>query len=293
MDFIEHIEDLEEFEILSKLANNEADTKVDNALEQILDLSTAAHAARNPKVATGGAAQVDYNVSLALMELAQRLEPVQHHKLIEFVTKLQRQTAIDPSTGEPIKIQGETLWTELPSLAYVETETWREFGGNPCDEPTSPEMKPEQQRRWANANAFIAQLCQAADIRYGNSLGRIHPMDKCLRAIHTMQYALENEKNPPASLVGTAAMRAACMWFIYAADRLWANSRSGHAYPEICGAGSAGSNYAGRGWDGFTRDRWDVWESGLQEALAACSDEGEMKQLIGDALAHMKRAMSV
>lgn len=125
--FFRRIENSEEFKILNKTAN-EADATAEDALEQIVNLSMTALATDGPDPHKG-VALVDYNVSLALLELAQRLEPAKHHKLVEFVSKLQKQTATD-STGEPLKTQGSTLWTDLPSLGYVELETWVEYGGD-------------------------------------------------------------------------------------------------------------------------------------------------------------------
>lgn len=154
-------------------------------------------------------------------------------------------------------------------------------------------MKPEHQQRWTNLNAFIAQLSQAADIHYESSDEplNIHALDKSLRAIWTMQKALEDEEHPPETLVNTAAMRAACLWFIYASDRLWANVQNGRKYDKSCGAGSKNPKYSEKGWNGFGRERWDIWEQGLQDAKVACTDEnGDMKELIEDALAHMKSA---
>ena len=82
-----------------------------------------------------GIGLVEYNVSLAVMELAQRLEPGKHGKLVEFVSKLQRQTATDPATGEPLKRHKDALWTDLPSMGYTELETWYEFGGEHKGKP--------------------------------------------------------------------------------------------------------------------------------------------------------------
>ncbi|GLB38024.1 putative protein of unknown function (DUF3632) [Lyophyllum shimeji] len=290
-DFIKQIENSEEFKILAKVANQADGATADDAVQQIAHMTMAALAARGPDV-HGGVGLIDYNVSLALMELSQRLEPGKHRRLVEFVSILQKQTATDPSSGKPLKIQGDTLWTDLPSLGYTELETWYEYGGeykDPCD----PNMAPEQQQRWVNLNAFIAQLSQAADFHYTspNVPLNAHPMDKSLRAIWTMAKALEDGERPPETLVDTAAMRAACVWFVHAADRLWANVQHGRTYVQSSGAGSGSAKYAGRGWNGFGRERWDVWKQGLQDARAACTDEG-MKQLIGDALAHMKRVMA-
>src|SRR6185437_10550527 len=121
-------------------------------------------------------------------------------------------------------------------------------------------MEPEQKKRWANLNAFLAQLSQAADFHYTapNEPPNFHPIDKSLRAIWTISNALENEEHPSKTPVNTAARRAVCLWFIYAADRLWANVQNGRIYVRGFGAGP-----------GYKRERWNVWEQGLQDAKAA------------------------
>lgn len=46
----------------------------------------------------------DYNVSLAIMELAQRLDPSKHTKLVELGSHLQKQVAVIPSTNELLEV---------------------------------------------------------------------------------------------------------------------------------------------------------------------------------------------
>lgn len=92
-DFIKSIEGPQEFRILENLVNGS------DAILQIVSMTAAAFYSRdNEECAT-----VDYNISLALMELSQRLEPIKYNKLIQSLDKLQKQTATHPSTGETLK----------------------------------------------------------------------------------------------------------------------------------------------------------------------------------------------
>lgn len=116
-----------------------------------------------------------------------------------------------------------------------------------------------------------------------------HPLDKSLRAIWTIAIALEDERLP-ASLGDTVAMKASCQWFIYAAKQLWANVLNSRTYPKAAGAGP-GKRYEDKGWRGYTRERWGVWEDALKEARAECQDE-RMWKLIDDALASLRSAMA-
>ncbi|KAJ5554878.1 hypothetical protein N7535_007321, partial [Penicillium sp. DV-2018c] len=286
-DFIRQIEDSAEFKFLDKVIKEEI--TVQDAVQNLIDLTMSALSVHGPKK-QGGIGTPDYNVSLAVMELAQRLEPSKHARLVEFVCHMQKQTAIDPSTKEPLKVQGDVLWTDMPSFGYTELETWYEFGGDHKD-PCDTSLESTQRVRWVNLNAFLAQLTQAADIHYPTPAeeARFSPLDKSLRAIWTMGMALESDR-PPSSLEDTAAMEAACQWLIYAADRLWANVINSRTYPEASGAGP-GKRYDKKGWTGYTRERWGIWEDALVEARAKVQDEGRMKKLIDDALVNLRRAV--
>ncbi|CAP80280.1 hypothetical protein E8E15_007548 [Penicillium rubens] len=285
--FIRQIKNSAEYKLLDKVVK-EAVT-VQDAARDLVNMTMSALSIHGPRK-QGGIGLPDYNVSLAVMELAQRLEPSKHTKLVEFISHLQKQVAIDPSTNEPLRVQGNTLWTDMPSFGYTELETWYEFGGDykdPCDEA----LDSKQRDRWANLNAFLAQLTQAADIHYTppKEEVRFSPLDKSLRAIWTTAMALENER-PLALLGDTAAMEAACQWFIYAAERLRANVLNSRTYPEAAGAGP-GKRYEEEGWTDYTRERWRIWEEALKEARTKCQDE-RMWKLIDDALASLRRGMA-
>lgn len=132
--FIRQIENSVEFKSLNKVVKEEVTTQ--DAVQDLIDMTMSALSIHGPNK-HGGIGLPDYNVSLAVMELAQRLEPFQHTKLVEFISRLQRQVAVDPSTNEPLRVQGDTLWTDMPSFGYTELETWYEFGGDYKGDPSS------------------------------------------------------------------------------------------------------------------------------------------------------------
>ncbi|KGO38590.1 Protein of unknown function DUF3632 [Penicillium expansum] len=284
--FIRQIENSFEFKFLDQVVKGELTAQ--DAVQEVINMTMSALSIHGPDK-HNGIGLPDYNVSLAVMELAQRLEPSKHTKLVEFICHLQKQVPVDPSTNEQLKVQGDTLWTDMPSFGYTELETWYEFGGDYKD-PCDATLDSKQRERWVNLNAFLAQLTQSADIHYPlpSEEVRYSALDKSLRAIWTMAMALENER-PPASLGDTAAMEAACQWFIYAAERLWVNVLNSRTYPEVAGAGP-GKRYEEEGWTGYTGERWGIWEEALNEAKAKCEGE-RMLKLIDDALASLKRGM--
>ncbi|KAJ5475728.1 hypothetical protein N7539_008015 [Penicillium diatomitis] len=277
--FIRQIENSDEFKLLDAVVKDE--TTVQDAVQKMVDKTMEALALHGP-TKHNGVGLPDYNISLAVLELAQRLDPSDHTKLVEFTTHLQQQQAIDSSTKEPLKVQGRILWTDMPSFGYTELETWYEFGGahkNPCDSA----LGPEQRDRWVKLNAFLAQLTQAAPVGYPSpgEEARFLPLDESLRAVWAISMALENESSP-ATLNNTAAMEAACQWFVFAADRLWANVVNNRQYPKQAGAGP-GKRYSEKEWTGYSRERWAIWENALKEAQEACQDP-RMAKLIRHAL---------
>ncbi|EPS27173.1 hypothetical protein PDE_02116 [Penicillium oxalicum 114-2] len=274
--FIRQIESMSEFKLLQTVVKGEI--KIQDAVQKIVDRTMSTLPSASGATQRSDIGLTDYNVSLAVMELAQRLEIPDRARLVEFTIHLQEQVALDPASNEPLKVQGDILWRDMPSFGYTELETWFEFGGAYKD-------------RWVKLNAFLAQLTQAAWIDYP-ALGqeaRYSPLDKSLRAIWSLSMALESE-SPPATLQDTAAMEAACQWLIYAGERLWINVLNARTYPKVAGAGP-GKGYHKRGWTGFTRERWGLWEDALKEGRAACNDQRILK-LMEEALNSLQKSMT-
>ena len=121
-----------------------------------------------------------------------------------------------------------------------------------------------------NENAFVAQFTQATNISYDppGQGPSIHRLDRSLRAIITLRPGLENDKVSMETLCKTASMEVACVWFMYAADRLWDNVRYGRTYSGdlVMRPGCK------RNWKDYERGRWDAWVERLRGA-AVCDDE--------------------
>lgn len=94
------------------------------------------------------------------------------------------------------------------------------------------DLQGESRQRMMNDNAFVTQFTQATHISYNppDQGFSIHRLDRSLRAIMTLRLGLENDKVPMETLFKTAVMEVACVWFMYAADRLWDNVRYGRTY---------------------------------------------------------------
>ncbi|PSR76878.1 hypothetical protein BD289DRAFT_418139 [Coniella lustricola] len=293
--FRQEIESTTEFNILATLIHDN-ETTVKDAVQQMCDLILT------PKTTDriGG----DWYVSLSVLELAQRNDPSQHVKLVEFMYQLHKITGIHPETGRAIVIGTDTMWTDLPSFGPTMLEDWLEYGGA-YEDVWDSNMTPEHKRRWVNLNAFLAQLTQAADFQYHSKQPggpAVHvvrcPLDESSVMIRTMKHAVEDGftvapgQAPKIAATETAAAMAACEWFIHASDRLWTHVQHQMIWkdPEN-GSVQAGIAYASRGWIGFELDRWETWESWLAdlEKACVCGEHEHPRNKIHDALIQMRR----
>ncbi|PLB47571.1 hypothetical protein P170DRAFT_409749 [Aspergillus steynii IBT 23096] len=261
------IESSEEYKILHTLVHY-PEARVAGYVNQLIDQCHMAMAIHAPRL-EHGVGCVDANLFLALTELVQVLDPSKHDKLVQFVHELEKRTVLHPDTGKVLEFQGSAFFTDLPGLGWSELEAWDMRGGSWHD-VTDPDMDPKEQDRWVNLNAFVAQLTQASELRepFHDPL-QVHRTDRSLRAIWVMVEALENSRRPLRELVKSAAVRAACMWFIYAADRLLTKVDIQVRYPEHFGA-EPGSRYPEKKWTGHELDRWMEWMQNLGGLKNGC-----------------------
>ncbi|KAJ4408453.1 hypothetical protein N0V82_009682 [Gnomoniopsis sp. IMI 355080] len=282
-------ENTDEFAVLSNLVNQDNFT-VEQALEHINDLTMVA-LSRYPSNPEQGHGLVEYRISQCVLELAQRLEPNIHAKLVAFLVELSQRTAMNPSTGEPLEDQeGAVLWTELPSFGYSVDE---EYYGPAYADPHDPDLDIVKKQRWSRLNAFLAQITQATEIDYalpttGDTKVPWRRTDKSPRAIWTFQTAFEEETE--LSLLAQArssAVWAACEWFIYASETLWDQVQHERKFGESEGTGP---KYSSKGWTGFERERWHIWVEALEKIQQACASAenaaGEVDEDVKQRLQH-------
>ncbi|KAI1841848.1 hypothetical protein JX266_011926 [Neoarthrinium moseri] len=234
------------------------------------------------------------SVADVLVELACRTPPSDQRRLVEFASQLYRRTEIDPESGEPLTQDGKAVWAENVSLLRSANTEWRdrisaEENGGAWNIKTYSDdvgLPSDIKRRWANLMAFTAQLTQLAPPvpEYDDN-----PIHWAHMAIWSLRAAFEADI-APHELVGTTTFHVACLWFIYAADAVWAC-----ALKEIEAGGefmsSPGSQYQEKAWKGFNQERWDTWVRALETAGTSCSDsDAETKDMIDGALKKAKNA---
>lgn len=263
-----HQETTQHFKILHPLAQPDANTTLAEVLQEIDNLTEAAII--SPKLLELHL----WETWLALLEIVARTPPAQQYKLVDFMTQLQKKTLIDPTTGQQLKSSDLNMWTQLPTFSWAVKDGWNTNVYN-------PDLTADDIERWDNRNAFLAQLTAAAQVDYSSDAH--HPMDFSLFALSAFGSAFDHA---PGGVSSDTAVRAACWWFIYAADRLWANVENGREWEGAIGSGTG--YYKNKDWTGFNRERWGVWQDALLAAKDT-TDSADTKKLIEAAWAHIIR----
>lgn len=270
---IAELESTQEYKILNPLVH-QSDASVTDAMQKLLNLTSATMTGNKPN----NLGNHPYNVFTSLIDIVARTVPEKQSLLVDFISQLQKETVVNATTGEALTHYDRAVWNELPSFGWTIRDEWN-------TDPAELDTKPAERQSWENKNAFLAQLTAAADVDYESD--KISPMDFSLYALWSFRDAFETEAS--VQKPGDAAVRAACWWYIYAADRLWANVKHSRVFPKR--SGISRGKYEEKAWRGYNRERWAAWQNGLVNAQANDMDE-ESKILIRDALEHIKRVES-
>ncbi|PQE05152.1 ras GTPase activating protein [Rutstroemia sp. NJR-2017a BVV2] len=234
-----------------------------------------------------------YNIWCALFVLVARTPPTQQSKLIEFILGLQKIEVVDrdKSQWDVLKYHDMECWRQLPGFEW-EARNIFDIGSlltfsflfivvttlTFYKDVYSPTLTDREKTSYENQNAFLAQLLATSKVSTGPHEFEAH---FSLSALWVLRDAFENEGNKSKDL----AIRSACWWLVFAAEKLWFNVVNKRDMPDETGVG--GDLYEKKGWVGFDRERWEIWREGLRNA-----DKGrETGKLFKDALACMERVM--
>jgi hypothetical protein len=130
-----------------------------------------------------------------------------------------------------------------------------------------------------NLNAFLAQLTNKSDVWHPRD-----PFNLSTFALWALRGGLE--ENDESQAEDHVALRAAAVWMIYAAARIWEASSGGLDLDGHSGRG--GTLYHGRHWKGFNKERWNVWKKTFIESRSKLEDDSETQQLVFLAIEEMK-----
>jgi hypothetical protein len=138
------------------------------------------------------------------------------------------------------------------------------------------EDRSDQQTKdhWININAFTASLVAAAESK---AQGR---PDFSLYCIWTVRDGLEEE----VDMLPEVSIAAAATWFVFAAPTIKKYCKEGKSFDGKMAKG--GFEFKGRGWTGFSEERWGVWEERLKLVEGRVKDE-TTKQLVEQAVKAM------
>ncbi|KAI0154232.1 hypothetical protein GGR57DRAFT_502818 [Xylariaceae sp. FL1272] len=252
-----------EFQILELLVQSQHESRstVAAVLQQILALTSSALASNDGR--QGNMNEHAYRVCIAIVMLVERTPPHRQSNLVNFLVELRQQTLV---VGE----ESLRIWENMPTLGYTLRDAWN-FN------PNNPAATPDKKLEWEHKTAFVAQLTSRAKIDY--SEGAKSVFDFSTYALWAMRAAFEGYERPASE----TALRAACLWFIYAGEVLCENVEHEVVFPDRVGVSY--ERFAQKGWRGFERERMEVWKSEL--VAAGRLQSGETKALIEQALARI------
>lgn len=141
-----------------------------------------------------------------------------------------------------------------------------------------------------NKLTFLAKLTNAPENSALDAKRELQPYDFSLYALWDLRAAFE------VQLVSGAArkilLRAASLWMVHCADRLWANVQAGRSF--VHHASGTNPAFAGQKfekehhtWTGFNQERWEIWVRGFENVDE--TEDGDVSALIGKALIEIAR----
>lgn len=145
-------------------------------------------------------------------------------------------------------------------------------------DPNRPD--PSEEPLYYNKICFLAQLANCPENNVPDPQSKGGPFDFSPSALRELGSAFECAAEDDAS--NLIRLRAASLWMIYCADRLWANTRMKRKTMH-----DSESWNPRKEWNGFHPDRWRIWVGGLKEGLEI--GDGETKVLVERALKEVQR----
>ncbi|KAJ4318348.1 hypothetical protein N0V94_004478 [Neodidymelliopsis sp. IMI 364377] len=189
--------------------------------------------------------------------MAARTAPEHQSKLIVFLYLLRSITLKNPDSDELWEVvKGEgVVWKDLPTFGYTIADEMGSFDGQ------ETEYTQEEAQKWENLTAFFAQI-DASTSESPSPLNFTHSW-----ALTALAWAFEGggDSGEPSEL----AIRLACIWLVYDAQKLWSETVDAQA-------------------ETINRERWDMWRQGLMESRLRCGN-GTTPMLIDHALAQMQQ----
>ncbi len=123
MAFVAELETKQEFKFLNTLVQN-PDASPADTVQQIRSLTLASAEKPDPDSHL-------YYTACGVLEVAARTSPAQQRKLIAVIHQLQSIAATDPTTGTPLRHDGDLIFTDLPTFGYTFSDELGSFSNCP------------------------------------------------------------------------------------------------------------------------------------------------------------------
>jgi len=126
----------------------------------------------------------------------------------------------------------------------------------------SSSSTPEEDSHYYKEVAFLAQLRNSQESNVPGPNNVPGPFDFSIYALWDLRDAFENDTEPEAHHI--ILLRAASLWILYCADRLWANIQAQRNFVHKAfntNNGGAGEHYVKqkKKWSSFNQERWRLW----------------------------------
>ncbi|KAI1453379.1 hypothetical protein F4805DRAFT_461798 [Annulohypoxylon moriforme] len=260
---VSRLEGSDEFKILNSLVS-QPDVSVPNAIESILGLNISS--TPDGEYTPGWHCEQLFE---SVIDIASRTPIPQQLKLVEFLIQLQQTTFLNLDTSTPLECDGQKLYTDLPRIGMSFREEWN-------FDPQNANATPEEKTSWENKSAFLAQVTALSPVDDPSEIKS--RLNFSIFALWAMREAFEKASAP--STPTDTALRAACLWIIYAGDTLLRNVENELVLQDNIGL--PGNCYKRKGWRGFNSERLEVWKNGLRAAQKRY--EGETRSMVDQAL---------
>ncbi|VUC24939.1 unnamed protein product [Clonostachys rosea] len=203
-----------ERDIIFKPTTEDGSSIVD-AVKQIIALTTAAAieaaAVKGPPPHKKYSSRVDAlwlhlgTVNAVLIALGKRIPHDQQSKLVEFTAHLQQARVSDPTNVGILSFEGRRVWLDMPYLSRNFADVSLRDSGD-C-------MIDQRNIDFANLTAFLAQLAEIKFMTYHESIDwNLFSLQCIFREDHQ---------------VTKQDIRVACMWLIYAPEKVWTDIQLG------------------------------------------------------------------
>ncbi|KAK1475982.1 hypothetical protein CTAM01_15553 [Colletotrichum tamarilloi] len=208
----------------------------------------------------------------AIFAVAKQTPPEKQTPLLDFLQRL-RETTVTASDGQPLKLNNQVVWKDLPTFGWVARDLWN-------FDTSDASASAEEKASWTNLSAFAAQLTARADLTNSQD-----PFDFSLYALWALREAFEEDFAAASVERNSIATRLAYQWLSYAPDALHDLSVKGRDFDGK--SGKPGSKFADREWKGMNEARYGVWADSITSISQTASDE-EVRALAKEAAAKLK-----